>query len=520
MTSFPLSPANPSNIIPILDRNGRPYDRGSDETGTLLDTPNRDRILSGDPFGLLQWAHAMPGFSHDALISHRGWEVADNMFINSAYQALSSVKENSIIYKPWAVNSRIQSKEKDTEGLYQLAIEAADFCRHLMENIAVADTKQATDPREIIMGMIKAMHYGASMQEINTKWFKGGKYDGLCGISDLAFKQAKNVGYWLHRKTNRILSVNIFNGGKFESQDDVAENGQVADGPWDWDLPLEKFLYYCYRKKDGLPYGWGDFRPAHPHTVVLDLLMKLWVILVEKFAGGFLKGFYSNPADARLLLDAMDKLRRGAAVALPEGLDITLEQLSGNGIESVSTCITYNKLQLAELLLGQSLTTSQGDRGSYAHAHVHQDTQEFFLAYVRRDIEFQWEQQIFRRFLNFNYGDKYDAVIPRLSLGVWNWQEINLIGDAVKKFVDMGAVGAKAPFVRELPGFPAYDKDVEGDLTIEPDRERVTIDKSDPGSTGPSKQRPGTSAARPMKLSDVHPDDRILVISDPDMLDA
>lgn len=459
MAAFPLTPANPTNIIPVLDRYGNNYK--APLVAPQLDQADIIQSLTGAFDGILQFSYAIPGYNPDALIQHRGWEVADEMMTHGPYVAPLDVKIGAILYKKHEVIPAVQVKQGN-EGEFTLAQEAADYCKFLVENIVWDDSHEETDVRMVIRYMCMAIHQGCSVQEMHTRWVKGGTYDGKLAFSGFSYKRPRQIGYWLDPDTLRVMSINSYTPLR----------------GFQFNVPIEKFLTYTYKPMNALPYGWGDFRPSHKHIIVLDLLTKLWGVILERFAGGFMKGTYTSAGEKGQLIAAMEMIKRGAGIALPEGLELELQQFAGNGVEGIQHAIDYHRRMVTEIILGQSLTTSQGERGSYAHANVHKNTQEFFLAYVRRDIEHRVSNQMFRRMLRFNFGDKYDAVVPRFSLGVWDYDEMALIATWMKTNVDMGALGAKHPVIRERQGLPPYDKSIEGELTIEPDRERVEIGNS------------------------------------------
>lgn len=448
--------------MPVLDKNGRPYVRGI----TTVDPPHLtqegwQQNQMGSYDGILQYSYMIPGYNPDALIQHRGYEVGDEMLSHGPYISPLDVKFNAILYHQWEVIPSVEVK-KGNEDKFKRAQEAADYCRYLIENICHDDTGEETDFRMVLRYVLMGVHQGFSVQEMLTRWIRGGPYDGKLGLAGFAYKRPKQIGFWLDPDTLRVLSLNSY----------------TPIHGFQYNVPIEKFLVYTYKPLNALPYGWGDFRACHKHILVLDLLTKLWGIILERFAGGFLIGHYTNPEEQIKLTTAMQQMMRGSAVALPEGLLIELQQMQGNGVESLNHAIDYHRRMVTEVILGQSLTTSQGEKGSYAHAMVHQDTQEFFLAYTRQDIEHLVPRQIFKRFLKFNYGDKYADVTPRFSLGVWNWSELQLIANVMQTNVDMGALGNKAPVIRQRQGLPPIDEEVEGDLSIEPDRVRYIIQKN------------------------------------------
>lgn len=444
----------------VLGPNGQPYKPGDHRQAPTLDDDWTGET-AGTYSSILQYAASIPGYNPDVMHQNQAYDEADRMMGFSTYIIPQSIFWDAVTWKTPEVVAAVQTKKEDA-GKYDRAQKARDFCHYLIHNIMDDKTSYATDFRDVLYSILDAVRVGFSVVEKLARWYDGGPYKGKLGLRGFVFKEQKSIGFWLDRRTLKPLAINIFT---------------PLDG-YDWNLPIEKFLLYTFQPKKALPYGWGTFRTAHRHVVMGEFLINLWRIILEKFAGGFVFGHYDNEKQKRALVAAMEMMKRGAGVALPRGLELVIEQMAGNGVESLHHCIDFHKRTITEIILGQSLTTSQGEKGSYAHASVHKDTQEFKMAKVRKDIEFL-VQGLFRQFLKFNFGDLYMDVIPSFSLGVWNWQEIDMMADAIGKFIDRSVIGPEAPFIRKLANFPPFDPDTESRLPLEADKERLV------GTLGP-----------------------------------
>lgn len=487
MPTFPNTPANPWNIMDVLGPDGRPY-KPSDQQ----EAPKLNDDWTGDPAGtygsILQYAAAIPGYNPDTLIQNKGYDEADRMLEHSSYIIPQSIFYDAVTWKQWEVVPAVQTKAADSTR-YDRAQKAAEFCHYLISNIVDPKTKQATDFRDVLYAILDAVRVGFSLVEKLARWYDDGPYKGKLGLRGFVFKEQKSVGFWLDRRTLKPLAINLFT---------------PLDG-YEWNRPLQQFFLYTFQPRKALPYGWGTFRTSHRHVVMGDLLIKLWAIILERFGGGFLMGHYDNNKQKQALVTAMEMMKRGAGVALPRGLQIVLEQMAGNGVESLHHCIDFHKRTITEIILGQSLTTSQGEKGSYAHASVHKDTQEFKMAKVRKDIEFL-VKGLFRDFLEFNFADLYLDVVPDFSLGVWNWQEIGMMAEAIGAFIDRSVIGPEAPFIRKYANLPPFDPDVESRLPLEADKERLV------GTLGPDgklEKPPAPSRQPSTKAILVRPGDEI-----------
>lgn len=486
MPTFPNAPANPWNIMDVLGPDGRPYKPNDDQPA-----PRLSDDWTGDAAGtyssILQFAVAIPGYNNDTLIQNKGYDEADRMMQFSSYMIPQTILYDAVTWKTFEIVPAVQSKKEDASK-YDRAQKARDFCHYLITNILDEKTGTATDFRDVLYDVLDGVRVGFSVVEKLARWYGDGPYKGKLGLRGFVFKEQKSVGFWLDRKTLKPLALNLFS---------------PLDG-YEWNLPIEKFLLYTFQPKKALPYGWGTFRTAHRHVVMGDLLIKLWAIILERFGGGFLMGHYDNNKQKSVLIQAMELMKRGAGVALPRGLEITLEQMAGNGVESLHHCIDFHKRTVTEIILGQSLTTSQGEKGSYAHASVHKDTQEFKMAKIRKDIEFL-VQGLFRQFLTFNFGELYNDVIPSFSLGVWNWQEIDMMADALGKMIDRSVIGPEAPFLRKLPNLPPFDPDVESRLPLEADKERLVGTIGTNGKLANPSARPPSTKAMLIKPEQIVP---------------
>ncbi|MCH8029068.1 MAG: DUF935 family protein [Candidatus Dadabacteria bacterium] len=120
--------------------------------------------------------------------------------------------------------------------------------------------------------------------------------------------------------------------------------------------------------------------------------IKFWARFAEKFGMPFIVG--KHPAAASQeeidrMLDMMEKMVQDAVAAIPEGSDIDTLETSTRG----SSTSTYEKFlgamnsEISKAVLGQTLTTEVGDRGSLAAGRVHMDVRRDIIDGDRRIVE-------------------------------------------------------------------------------------------------------------------------------------
>jgi phage gp29-like protein len=210
-----------------------------------------------------------------------------------------------------------------------------------------AELKNLDRPR-IIEEMMEAMAYGYSPIEIIWE-----AREGKWGIGNLV---GKNPEWFEFDQENRL----VFHTGI---------TYQEA-------LPENRFLVVQHHASYANPYGSKVFSKCFWPVTFKRKGLQWWTVYVEKYGGAFVHGQYSANADDQCkgdLLDALERMISDAVAITPEGSEITIVSASDKG-GSTSVHSEYIKMVNAEIskaVLGQTLTTEIGDKGSYAAAKAH-----------------------------------------------------------------------------------------------------------------------------------------------------
>jgi phage gp29-like protein len=140
-------------------------------------------------------------------------------------------------------------------------------------------------------------------------------------------------------------------------------------------VPDRKFVVHSFGAKDGNPYGLGLGRALFWPVFFKRQDISFWLVYADKFAMPTPLGKYppnAQPEEKAALLGTMAAIAHDSAVAIPDGMLIELlEAARAGGADSYEKLARYMDEQIAEIVLGETLTTNVGDVGSKAAASVH-----------------------------------------------------------------------------------------------------------------------------------------------------
>ncbi len=142
-------------------------------------------------------------------------------------------------------------------------------------------------------------------------------------------------------------------------------------------VPERKFIVHRFGAKDGNPYGVGLGRQLFWPTFFKRKDVSFWLIYADKFAMPTLLGKYApgaQPGEKSTLLATLRAVAHDAGVALPDNQTIEmLEASRSGGSDTYERLARYMDEQIAEIVLGETLTTNVGSSGSLAAGQVHNE---------------------------------------------------------------------------------------------------------------------------------------------------
>jgi phage gp29-like protein len=215
------------------------------------------------------------------------------------------------------------------------------------------------------------------------------------------------------------------------------------------------------------PYGVKVFSKCYWPVKFKTAGFQWWTVFVEKYGGAFMYGKYPNNASEQHkaeMLESLDALIANAVAIFPEDSEITIESLANKGsVNGVyKQYIEAANAEISKTVLGQTLTTEIGDRGSYAAAKAHNMVREDLASADRRRI-----CQMFNRLLAvwtlYNFGS--DVTPPRFEFV----KDEDLQKERAERDKDLYAVGwrpRKSYITREYE-IPEEDFDTERESATE-----------------------------------------------------
>jgi phage gp29-like protein len=228
---------------------------------------------------------------------------------------------------------------------------------------AFAEELKDMDIPRIIEEMMDGVAYGYSPLEV--LWTAN---EGRWGISNIVGKPPQ----WFEFNQENKL---------------VLKTGAVGTE----ELPENRFLLVQHRPSYANPYGVKVFSKCFWPVTFKRNGFRWWTVFVEKYGGAFLLGKYpSNAGDKfkKELLEALEQMVANAVAVVPEGSEISIQSASDKtgGSDVHSAYIQMSNNEISKAVLGQTLTTEIGEKGSYAAAAAHNLVREDIAAADRHRI--------------------------------------------------------------------------------------------------------------------------------------
>jgi phage gp29-like protein len=169
----------------------------------------------------------------------------------------------------------------------------------------------------------------------------------------------------------------------------------------------KKFLIIRQNSTSQNPYGSGYLSKCYwPATFKKGGFM-FWTKFAEKYGAPFLwakLGQSANQDDAIKLKTAMTSLINGGVLVLDtdtEGIN-HIQAGSASSADIYKNLIHFLNAEISKAILSQTLTTEQGDTGSYSMSKTHLEVMQNVVDADKRMIEFYYNQLI-KWIIDFNF---------------------------------------------------------------------------------------------------------------------
>ncbi len=227
-------------------------------------------------------------------------------------------------------------------------------------------------------------------------------------------------------------------------------------------------IEHRYKARSGSPNRAGLGRNIAWLYLFKHFAIKDWIVYAEVYGQPYRLGKYDPSAgedERQALENAVRSLGSDAAGVISRGTEIEIIEASNRGGPEVyNTLVEVMNREMAQCILGQTLTSSEGNKGTQALGNVHQ---QVMLNLIKGDVKAvaaTLRRDLIRAFTVFNFGAEAAELAPYLTPMV---QEPEDLAQKAKTLLDLSTLGLEIPegWVRETFGVPEIAK---GELTLAP----------------------------------------------------
>lgn len=423
---------------------------GVESKPIVMSHEDLESIKMGNWNSVFATSYHFAPFNPDIFISSKGYDEFEKMKTMSAVNALLNIKKYAILSGKMDVLPEITDYNHKK---YKLSQELTEYCKFCVKNIRSNYTKKYQSFKDVLFQVLDGSWYGFSVSELcYTLRMSYGPFKGKVGLSYIAAKPPQNSGFGFYDKNSFEVSC-IYPYTPLQGYMDP--------------VPVEKVILYTYNPERGLPYGRGDARACWKHYYVLDSLIRFWGIAMERWGSPLLIIKYpQGNADAlKEAVNVANKIKNGGSPIFPENVTAEFIKIDAQMFQGFRDAAEWNVSQIALSILGNSLTTSEGDRfGNGSLGKVHQQTQQGTIGYCRESIETLVTDQIFKRLVEYSYGIEAVPYTPHFSLGDTKPGEFLALSQAFMLLVNMGNMSPSSEVIRETLGLPSLTESEVEDI--------------------------------------------------------
>ncbi len=423
---------------------GKPAARATRLRRSELDTP-----IVGAYDGVYAASFRYPTFSLDTMLAQKGYQFVEDMLHLAACRAPFNLKRYAVLQDGWSVEAAVTDPDQPGHADAQ---DLADSVTYALENIRDSETDLTQDLRSILFDVMMGAWTGNRLAEIGWDYQTTGPLTGKHGFEGIWVKPNKQIGFDVDTRTLAVRNITSYTPG----------------GGYDFDIPVEKCLWFVHGQSANNPQGVGDWRACYKHWMRLEGNLKFWAIALERWGAPVL--MMTFPAGGKVELEAAqeaaNKIRQGQSPIIPDNLRYELVSAPRGVFVGMEQAAMWDTQQIALNINSNVLTTNAGTN-SLALGKVHQDTALTVYDALARDLEGAFTQQVIRRFVRYNYGDKALSICPRLRLRKQPEGNTLQIAQMLQILIQGGNMPGRSKIVRQQLGLPPLDPEEEKMLEAE-----------------------------------------------------
>lgn len=230
----------------------------------------------------------------------------------------------------------------------------------------------------------------------------------------------------------------------------------TEERPGGVDFPPFKFIFHRHRTRSGHPSRQGVLRVVAWMYLFKNYGIKDWVSFAEVYGMPLRIGKYdpsSTKEDKDALIQAVRALASDAAGVIPKSTEIEFVEAVKNSGEAVYEALAdFCNAEMSKAVLGQTLTSQQGEKGSYSLGQVHDRVRgdilkadcEMAAKTIRRDL--------IRPLVGFNFG--WDRPLPWFRFHYEEPEDLKQKAETIRTLVEAGFEGVPEDYVHEKFDIP------------------------------------------------------------------
>ncbi len=369
---------------------------------------------------------------NDDLVTAKGSSIYSDMRHDPELKAALVIMTAGILAKGWELQPYREAADDAKPSA--AAKEQADFAQKCFDRIpgSLDDVLEET--------LRDAVAYGTGIAERNWEYIETGEHAGKIGYKSIKTKDPSTFYFGLD-EFNNITTLEVQTTGAREA------------------VPIDKFAIFTIRSEHGEPWGTSEFRAAYRWYWLKNNLVKWWAVFLEKYGMPTAKGSVpraTSKAARTELLNVLKTIQQETAIVVDETHAVEfLTAAQSVGQDGYQALIGYCDKQMVKSLIGQTLTTDEGERvGSMALGKVHESVQALILKRIRRRLEEYVDEQLIRPLLDYNFAD---PLYPNFSL-LLDEKDVNSLSEAIFRLISCEQVDPRESWIREWLGLPAREE--------------------------------------------------------------
>lgn len=208
------------------------------------------------------------------------------------------------------------------------------------------------------------------------------------------------------------------------------------------ELPPNKFVMHRYKARSGHPSRAGVIRVCAWMYLFKNYDIKDWVAFAEIYGMPLRLGKYdanTSPDDRDALIRAVQSLGSDAAGIISKSTEIEfIEAVRGTTSDLYKLLADFCNAEMSKAVLGQTLTTEVGDKGSYAASRTHGEVRQDLLEADCKALSRTIRRDIIRPLVVFNFGSEYERKLPRIKFHYEPPEDLKSDAETYETLVEMG----------------------------------------------------------------------------------